>query len=105
MSTPAPVPVGATHLYPGLRLAVPRAASEEPGLRAGLRLEFSDGAAAAAELVRDIDDRLALRVDGYRTAAGTRLPEKLWPVRAHHVAGRQLQLVLGRAFPAATPAR
>ena len=45
------VTVGATHLYPGLRLAIPRAAIDGPELRAGLMLQFSDGAATSAELV------------------------------------------------------
>jgi hypothetical protein len=91
------VAVAATHLYPGLRLALPQPAGEG----CGLALQFSDGASAAAELVRDAHGRLALRVDGYRTAAGTRLPEKLWPARTQSVTGDVMQLSLGRAFPAA----
>lgn len=89
----AQVTVRATHLYPGLQLDVPSTA-----LLGNLIVVLSDGVAVDAELLRDDRGRLVLRVDSYRTGAGTRLPEKLWPVRAADQAVHPVRLVLGRAY-------
>jgi hypothetical protein len=85
------VTLDATHLYPGTQLTLPAAPAE----LTELTLCFSDGTTAAAELVEGAGGRRLLRVDGYRTAAGTRIPAKLWPLRADPD-GR---LTLRRAFP------
>lgn len=84
------VPVDATHLYPGVRLTLPVLPDES-----ALMLRFSDGTTAAAELVEDDGGRRLLRVDGYRTAAGTAIPPKLWPLRENPDG----HPTLGRAFP------
>ena len=98
--------IGATHLYPGVRLAVPRPAAEVSGMPDAeapgcLTLLFSDGVSVRADLVHVDRGRLALRVDAYSTHAGTRLPEKLWTARlGAGEADGLIELVLGRAYPA-----
>lgn len=70
-----------THLYPGHRgkiSGVVRIA--DIGTRHDCVVEFVDGSAAVASIVESGGER-RLRVDAYRTAAGTRIAAKHWLVR------------------------
>lgn len=63
-----------THLFVGALLAREETTTAETG---HVVLLFGDGERAEAHLVA-ADDRLLLRVDAHRTAAGTAIPAKTW---------------------------
>jgi len=70
-----------THLYPGHRgkiSGVVRIADIATGR--DCVVEFSDGSAAAAVITQAARD-WRLRVDAYRTAAGTAIPARHWVLR------------------------
>ncbi len=73
----AVVSVSHTHIYPGSR---GRYADATPPPRDGaaVEVEFSDGVAARALLFSLPGDRRLLEVDEYMTAAGKRIPAKVW---------------------------
>jgi len=72
-----------THLYPGHRGTISGAVriADLKKTRDCL-VEFVDGSAASANISADGANWL-LRVDAYRTAAGTEIPVKRWRLRLH----------------------
>jgi hypothetical protein len=70
-----------THLYPGHRGKVSGVARvADIGKRRDCVVEFVDGSAAVASIVESGGER-QLRVDAYRTAAGTAIAAKHWLLR------------------------
>lgn len=70
-----------THLYPGHRGKISGVARvADIGARRDCVVEFVDGSAAVASIIESGGER-RLRVDTYRTAAGTRIGAKHWLVR------------------------
>ncbi|MFT3886678.1 MAG: TetR family transcriptional regulator [Arachnia sp.] len=75
VSAPVVLRASHTHLFPGAQLETD-AVLDRPG---PVLLLFSDGVETAAELLLSPDDDdLVLDVPAHRTAAGTRIPEKVW---------------------------
>jgi len=83
-----------THLYRGARLLAERGVPDGP---AAAVIEFGDGVAVEAELLRSTTGGVALQVPAYRTAAGTDLAAKSWLVSAAEARqGESIVLVVGR---------
>ncbi len=86
-----------THLYSGHRgkiSGVARIADIETGR--DCVVEFSDGSAATAEITQAARD-WRLRVDAYRTAAGTEIPARHWVLRLDADGNALNFRILGRA--------
>lgn len=88
-----------SHLFPGALLQVASYASEEPAMEP-LTIVFADGVESQGELMKaagiaDAAD-VALFVDGYTTAAGTAVPQKIWQIRGHSIEDGVLTLRIGR---------
>ncbi|MFB8004037.1 hypothetical protein [Nocardia sp. NPDC056000] len=81
------IEVGYSHLFAGLELRPNRDADE-------YQIAFSDGSVARGEVLTDVGGAGALRVESYRTAAGTDMPERVWMLRA----GEAGAFKLGRAL-------
>lgn len=73
--------VAYSHLFPGVRIELAAAPAAESGRGPLTRLElrFVDGVTVGAEVIHD-SHGLCVAVDGYRTAAGTAIPPKVWQV-------------------------
>ncbi|MEU0544036.1 hypothetical protein [Nocardia sp. NPDC005978] len=84
---PAHIEVGYTHLFAGLELRPDRPAAD-------YELLFSDGSVVRAEVLGGAAGESVLRVDSYRTEAGTVIPERVWMVRP----GAGDAVKLGRAL-------
>ncbi|MFF2554016.1 hypothetical protein ACFVUS_23665 [Nocardia sp. NPDC058058] len=84
---PGHIEVGYSHLFAGLELRPDRVAAE-------YEVEFVDGAVTRAEMVEGAGGDAALRVEAYRTAAGTDIAERVWALRDSAVGGFKL----GRAL-------
>ncbi|MFT4219295.1 MAG: hypothetical protein QM611_02085 [Microbacterium sp.] len=70
-----------THLFRGARLAGP--ALTGPLTARRVRIVFRDGVEVDAELLQSVDDqRLAIAMPAYQTAAGGDIPAKVWHVAA-----------------------
>lgn len=84
---------GNTHLYRGATLAAGIPADDLGASPRGLRVVFRDGVEVNAELLQSDRGELAVDAPGYRTAAGTDIPAKLWRVSAvEHEAGSALRV-------------
>jgi hypothetical protein len=89
--------VAASHLYPGALVRVAGAGALEP---MGLRIGFSDGAEAAAEVLVPLDGGAAvLAVEEYTTGAGTVISARTWAIREWTRVGADLRLRLGARIP------
>ncbi|MEV6073076.1 hypothetical protein AB0L82_41590 [Nocardia sp. NPDC052001] len=84
---PGRIEVGYSHLFAGVELRPDRDADE-------YEIEFSDGSVARGEVLEDVGGGGVLRVESYRTAAGTEIPERVWTLRA----GEAGVFKLGRAL-------
>ena len=82
-----------THVYPGCAVILNfRIGPNDTTLSA--LAEFSDGSDAHAEIEQVNPDELLVYIDGYKTAAGTSIPEKSWRIRYDNV--RELWKVVAR---------
>ncbi|MEU6481978.1 hypothetical protein ABZ858_34915 [Streptomyces sp. NPDC047017] len=72
--------VGHSHLFPGARVRVEHLSALRP---CALRLCFSDGERAPAEILLSPSGEAVLAVEEYTTGAGTRLPARTWAVREY----------------------
>lgn len=92
-----------THLFPGAVLRIE--SGETEGKSAfkprALRVSFSDGSQSRAELVSVVgpDGEIALIVEGYTTAAGTTVPQKMWHIASKGTEGGALNLRIGPSLP------
>lgn len=71
-----------SHLFRGARLSADVTAETSWSRPAGLRIVFSDGSEANAELLRSDTGELAVDVDGYRTEAGAVIDGRAWRATA-----------------------
>ena len=73
--------VAYSHLFPGVRIELTPTPGPQTGRGPLVRLElrFLDGVNVGAEVIHD-GRGACLAVDGYRTAAGTDIPPKIWQV-------------------------
>lgn len=69
-----------THVYPGCS-AIIFFRIVPNGTTVQAIAEFSDGSIAAAEIEQVKPDEVFARVDAYRTARRTHIPEKAWRLR------------------------
>jgi hypothetical protein len=69
-----------THVYPGCPVRISGKIAPD-GTAAPAIAEFSDGSIAAAECGQLNPGEVAIRIDAYTTARGTRIPEKAWRLR------------------------
>lgn len=83
--------VAYSHLYPGLLVDAPAGAGD-------FLVPFGDDSESRARLLRDAAGRPSLRVDGYTTARGTVIGERVWTVRASERRGDRVRLRLGQAL-------
>lgn len=88
-----------THFYPGLYGTISGAARiADLGPGSDCVVEFSDGSAATAKFVASARD-WRLRVDAYRTAAGTEIPSKHWLMRVDEDGDRLQFRIVAKAKP------
>jgi hypothetical protein len=81
--------VAYSHLFRGVEVNVHESTTDGP-----LRLCFADGSETGAELLDGV-----LTVEPYTTAAGTRIPERVWPVAERSWALDRMMLKLGPRLP------
>ncbi|RBP65041.1 hypothetical protein DFO66_105147 [Brevibacterium sanguinis] len=100
-----------THLFPGARLIAEPGTDRDPAsphpasvLRPALvRIEFGDGVEVEAELLQLSGTPLAaefvLEVPGFRAAAGTDIPARVWSIARVDSTGDEAVIVVGRRLP------
>ncbi|MEU4561042.1 hypothetical protein AB0F72_21895 [Actinoplanes sp. NPDC023936] len=81
--------VAHSHLFRGAEVNVHESTGDGP-----LALRFGDGSTTAAEILGDV-----LAVDAYTTAAGTRIPAKVWPIVERSWSLDRMMLKLGARLP------
>ncbi|MEU8241165.1 hypothetical protein AB0C07_23220 [Actinoplanes missouriensis] len=81
--------VGYSHLFRGVEVNVHETTGDGP-----LTLRFADGSSTGAELLDDV-----LTVEPYVTAAGTRIPAKVWPIAERSWYLDRMMLKLGARLP------
>lgn len=69
-----------THVYPGC-MAILFSHIAPNSTTVSVLAEFSDGRVAHAEIEPIDAKELVVRIDGYTTAHGTRIPKKTWRLR------------------------
>lgn len=86
-----------SHLYPGLEGRISGLSRlEELRTKRECLIEFSDGSAAAATLVRSHDE-WQLDSVAYRTAAGTDIGAKHWRLHIDQESGQASFRIIGKA--------
>lgn len=98
-----------SHLYPGARLrltdvATADAVEQRAEVGSDAVLLFADGVEAMAQLRRDCDGDLVLRVAAYVTARGTFISARNWRIRSVEQGRDGLELRLGLRLPSPLPA-
>ncbi|MEU3018461.1 MULTISPECIES: hypothetical protein [unclassified Nocardiopsis] len=100
MSAATTAHAGYSHLFPGARVFVATTARTPGGLSGEFPLVFSDGSRSTARLLGEDERSRVLAVDGYTTAKGTRIDERVWAVRAVESSAEGMGLSLGSRLPA-----